>query len=106
MDISDIWTLSATERKVLVKYWEALLRDQWINDMSVYGESANEIQLELNNLRSEFNARIIETRDVVGITTTGLARCGSLLNRVQSKTLICEEAGEVLEVSCDLWRHY
>jgi hypothetical protein len=102
LQISDIWDLSLAERKTLVQHWEALLRDQWINRMSFYGERIDEIQLELDAIHSEFNARVIEKMHVVGITTTGLARYGSLLKRVQSKTLICEEAGEVLEVSGDM----
>lgn len=96
--IPDIWVLSQAERRVLVEHWEERLRAEWIDRMSVYGESSDEIKLELNTLQSEFDARVIEKVDVVGITTTGLSRYGSLLKRVQSKTLICEEAGEVLEV--------
>jgi hypothetical protein len=97
--IPDIWALTQRERRILVQHWEERLREEWIDGMSVHGESADEVQLKLNTLQSEFNARVIEKVDVVGITTTGLARYGSLLKRVQSKTLICEEAGEVLEVS-------
>jgi len=41
---------------------------------------------------------LLERVDVIGLTTTGLARYAPLLDRVASKTLICEEAGEVLEV--------
>jgi hypothetical protein len=99
LQVPDIWLLSLTERKTLVQHWETLLRDQWINRMSFYRERIDEIQLELNSVHSEFNARVIEKMHVVGITTTGLAKYGPLLKRVQSKTLICEEAGEVLEVS-------
>jgi hypothetical protein len=99
---SNIWLLSLDERKVLVQHWERLLQNEWIDMLSAYGERADEIQAESNILQSEFNARVIEKADVIGLTTTGLARYGSLLKRVQSKTLVCEEAGEVLEVSTNM----
>ena len=53
---------------------------------------------KLDTVRSEYNRRLLERVDVIGLTTTGLARHAPLLNRVEAKTLICEEAGEVLEV--------
>lgn len=41
--------------------------------------------------------RCLQQAHVIGVTTTGLARELSLLRKIRSKVVVCEEAGEVLE---------
>ncbi|KJZ68337.1 hypothetical protein HIM_12270 [Hirsutella minnesotensis 3608] len=41
--------------------------------------------------------RCLQQADIVGVTTTGLARNLDLLRRLHCKVMLCEEAGEVLE---------
>lgn len=48
-------------------------------------------------LKSELDLRCLLAANIIGVTTTGLARNLELLRRVRSKALLCEEAGEVLE---------
>lgn len=45
----------------------------------------------------EVRSRCIEGADVVGMTTSGAARELTMLRKLSSKVLVCEEAGEVLE---------
>lgn len=94
----NIWDLSRSERIRLAEYWARLLREDWIDRALVQAENFTDAELKLNTLKSEYKARTLENVDVIGLTTTGLARNTSLLQRIGSKTLICEEAGEVLEV--------
>jgi hypothetical protein len=97
---SDIWDFSKDERKLVLRHWENLLRQDWIDELLVRARSHKDEVEKLQNLRSEYSRRLLEKVDVIGITTTGLARYAPLLDHVQAKTLICEEAGEVLEVVC------
>ncbi|KAK9777637.1 putative NF-X1-type domain-containing protein [Seiridium cardinale] len=46
---------------------------------------------------SEARVKILREFDVIGVTTSGLARFHDMLSQVMSKVVICEEAGEVLE---------
>lgn len=46
---------------------------------------------------SQIDRRVLQTADVIGVTTTGLARRISVLRRVRCKVIICEEAGEAME---------
>ncbi|ETS75417.1 hypothetical protein PFICI_12361 [Pestalotiopsis fici W106-1] len=46
---------------------------------------------------SNVRARILREYDVVGVTTSGLAKFRDMLSSVGSKVVLCEEAGEVLE---------
>lgn len=96
---SDIWSFSRSERKALIQFWEQSIRQDWIDKLVALAQDHRDAANVLDTLNSEYSRRILETADVIGLTTTGLARNGSLLHRVNSKTLICEEAGEVLEVS-------
>jgi superfamily I DNA and/or RNA helicase len=41
--------------------------------------------------------RVLQTADVIGVTTTGLARRIETLKHVKCETVTCEEAGEVME---------
>lgn len=95
---ADIWEFSRDERTLVLRHWESQLRQDWIDELVVRAQQyQNELEL-LETVRSEYNRRLLEKVDVIGLTTTGLARYAHLLDRVQAKTLICEEAGEVLEV--------
>ena len=49
------------------------------------------------DIYDEFDRRVLETAEVIGVTTTGLAKRISILRHVSVKVVICEEAGEVLE---------
>ena len=95
---ADIWDFTRKERHLVLTHWEGLLRQDWIAELLVRAESYQEELGELEILRSEYNRRLLEKVDIIGLTTTGLASYAPLLDRVEAKTLICEEAGEVLEV--------
>jgi superfamily I DNA and/or RNA helicase len=45
----------------------------------------------------EVDRRVLADVDVIGVTTSGLARRISVLRHIESRVVICEEAGEVLE---------
>ena len=95
---ADIWDFSKAERILVLGHWESLLRHDWIDDLLGRAQSYQDELEKRETLRSEYHRRLLEKADVIGITTTGLARYAPLIDRVEAKTLICEEAGEVLEV--------
>ena len=96
---ADIWEFSKDERTLILRHWESQLRQDWIDELVVRAQGYQDELEKLETVRSECNRRLLEKVDVIGLTTTGLARYAHLLDRVKAKTLICEEAGEVLEVS-------
>ena len=95
---ADIWDFSQSERRLVLTHWKEALRQDWIDELVERAKMFEEKSGELEALLSEFNRRLLETVDVIGLTTTGLASYAPLLDRLGSKALICEEAGEVLEV--------
>ena len=50
-----------------------------------------------DNVHNDLDIRCLKQAKVVGLTTSGLARVQSMLGRLNSKVLLCEEAGEILE---------
>ena len=93
----DLDGMSRDERRRLFKFW---VKDM-IGDISealhrflVQFRSNSE---QLRRVRQEKELRCLSQAKVIGVTTTGLARHSEILGRVRAKTLICEEAGEILE---------
>ncbi|RYP92615.1 hypothetical protein DL770_001257 [Monosporascus sp. CRB-9-2] len=94
---ADLWAMTNTERVLLHDYW---LRDiQSALAASIVKE--NQLYAERKGMRErvlrEVDLRCLSQADVVGVTTTGLARSTDLLRKLRCKVMLCEEAGEVLE---------
>jgi hypothetical protein len=96
---ADIWEFSRDERTLILRHWDDRLRQDWIDEIVVRAQGYQDESEKLVAVRSECYRRLLERVDVIGLTTTGLARYAPLLDRIESKTLICEEAGEVLEAT-------
>lgn len=95
---ANIWDFSRSERKRILSHWKGVLAQDWTEEVVQHSQNFEEERAKLEELRSEYNRQLLEAADVIGLTTTGLARYAPLLDHVGAKTLICEEAGEVLEV--------
>jgi hypothetical protein len=96
---TDVWQFSQDERSRILRHWENQLRQDWVDEIVVRAQDYQNEKNKLDAVRSEAHRRLLEKVDVIGLTTTGLARYAPLLDRIESKILICEEAGEVLEVA-------
>lgn len=96
---TDIWDLSESERKQVIRHWESQLREKWLGEVDILNQRRTKAVHDLGELNSKYRERLLRQADIIGLTTAGLAKNASLLEMVNPKTLICEEAGEVLEVS-------
>ncbi|KAM3422161.1 hypothetical protein BST61_g2531 [Cercospora zeina] len=82
-----------------------LMRDSWVEeltssiylDLEVELSTFNNCRAAMDALRGDRDLRVLSDANVVGITTTGLARQINTLSKLPSKVLVVEEAGEVLE---------
>ncbi|KAK0931386.1 hypothetical protein LTR91_000335 [Friedmanniomyces endolithicus] len=82
-----------------------LIRDAWVKDM--HTELQNKLRTamaaydtlkkQLDAIRTELDLRVLRQANIIGVTTSGLARNLDLIRRTGAKVLVCEEAGEVLE---------
>lgn len=97
LEQSDLWEMNQPERLVLFEYWMKRIRDPIILLISeLHEEYSGHIQ-ERSKVSNEVSIRCLGQANVIGLTTTGLAKNIKLLRSLSSKVLLCEEAGEVLE---------
>lgn len=94
---ANIDELSLQERKLLHQYWLEEIRADLHAQAKRLLSSYHTTKSEYNNIRDELDLRCLRNADIIGITTTGLARNLKMLRRIRSKVILCEEAGEVLE---------
>ncbi|KAF2500633.1 P-loop containing nucleoside triphosphate hydrolase protein [Lophium mytilinum] len=89
--------MTLQERQATHEYWLRDARESLeINFLSAV-ELYNEHKKEHDRIRNELDLSCLQQANVIGVTTSGLARNIDLLRRLQAKVLVCEEAGEVLE---------
>jgi DNA polymerase III delta prime subunit len=89
--------LSQKERKELYQIWTKEVI-KLVHDKVTQLCSAHHIaKANFDNVRDEVDLRCLADADVIGVTTSGLARNLNMLRKLQSKVVMCEEAGEVLE---------
>lgn len=93
----NIHRLSLQDRHRLMEHWMQEMREDG-TDRACESIKSAEIRCQLlSNIHDDLDRRVLETADVIGVTTNGLAKKISTLKRVRCKVVICEEAGEVME---------
>ncbi|THY95297.1 hypothetical protein D6C92_04467 [Aureobasidium pullulans] len=95
--VDDLYDLSHVERRKLYNHWLRRAKKPVLDAIMDRVEQFEDLRSNLDNIRNELDLRVLEQAEVIGVTTSGLARNLGLLRRLRSKILLCEEAGEVLE---------
>lgn len=93
----EVHSLNVAERCALVERWLSEIRVDALADLSGTVDDADKCYTTLNKVHDEADRRVLAGADVIGVTTSGLAKRISVLKHVSSKVIICEEAGEVME---------
>ncbi|KAJ4399128.1 hypothetical protein N0V91_009660 [Didymella pomorum] len=92
-----VHALNMAERCTLMQRWLSEIQVDALEDLSGTVDDAEECYTTLNKVHDEADRRVLSGADVIGVTTSGLAKRISVLRHVSSKVIICEEAGEVME---------
>ncbi|RYP08153.1 hypothetical protein DL764_002060 [Monosporascus ibericus] len=95
--VRNVQSLSCAERRMLIELWTQELQRDAAEEFFELIKDAQATQRYLTNVHEEINRRVLQNADVIGLTTSGLAKNISTLQHVRSKVVICEEAGEVME---------
>jgi hypothetical protein len=90
-------SLTNHERILLHRYWIKAIRDPIIVKLARLNQNYNDAVRRRDEIRGDVDMRCLNDADIVGVTTTGLARNLNLLRKMRCKVMLCEEAGEVLE---------
>ncbi|KAL2754249.1 hypothetical protein ACRALDRAFT_1049711 [Sodiomyces alcalophilus JCM 7366] len=94
---TDINSLSPLERWAMAETWLARAREQQTGRLLERLNEANELRRAINKVHDDISRRTLLQADVVGVTTTGLARNMAMLRHVRPKVVVCEEAAEIME---------
>ena len=94
---ADIYSLGPPERRMVADHWLQQAQAEHTERLFQDITDVEEIRDKLNTFHDEVNRRALLTTDIIGITTTGLAKDVSTLRRLRAKVVVCEEAAEVLE---------
>ncbi|KAB0383722.1 hypothetical protein FD755_005639 [Muntiacus reevesi] len=96
-EIQDVWQLDLNSRWQLYRLWlqmyQADTRRKILNYERQYRTSAE----RMAELRLQEDLHILKDAQVVGMTTTGAAKYRQILQKVEPRIVIVEEAAEVLE---------
>ncbi|KAK5129238.1 hypothetical protein LTR08_003723 [Meristemomyces frigidus] len=95
-----ILNMTGRERRRLYDYWLVEMKEDLHNRLNIALRAYNGLKAKLDDIRTELDLRVLRQANIIGITTSGLARNLNLLRRINAKVLLCEEAGEVLESHC------
>ncbi|KAK0303252.1 hypothetical protein LTR82_017616 [Friedmanniomyces endolithicus] len=89
--------MSGQERRKLYSLWLTDIRVDLLDKLRTAMASYNQAKTQLDAVRTEQRLRVLKQANIIGLTTSGLARNLDLIRRTGAKVLLCEEAGEVLE---------
>ena len=89
--------LSALDRARVINFWLSNIRRTITDDLFESVKESRDFRQEIANIHEEVDRRVLQTAQVIGVTTTGLAGRISTLRHVNCKVIICEEAGEIME---------
>lgn len=91
------WIGNDPERQDQTHYWIRQMTDEVTTNLSDEYCKYVESKRDMDKISNELHLRCLQAADIIGLTTTGLARNIDLLRRVKAQTLVVEEAGEVIE---------
>lgn len=94
---SSLMDLTHPERQKLHRHWIKDIRDPIIADIIRSHKIYEQAKKQRDLIRQEARHRCLQQANVIGVTTTGMARDLHLLRKLRAKIVVCEEAGEVLE---------
>ncbi|XP_068120429.1 NFX1-type zinc finger-containing protein 1 [Hyperolius riggenbachi] len=95
--IGDIWTLDPNSRWKLYRYWIQLYQLDIRLKILTHEQKYQELADRLAELRQRQDLQLLQQATVIGMTTTGAAKYRRILQEVQPRIVIVEEAAEVLE---------
>lgn len=92
-----LFDLTHQERDKLYEHWQKEIQDRMIEDILEVHREHEHAKKQRDLIRQEIRHRCLQQAEIIGVTTTGMARDLHLLRKLRSKIVVCEEAGEVLE---------
>ncbi|KAI2471127.1 P-loop containing nucleoside triphosphate hydrolase protein [Annulohypoxylon bovei var. microspora] len=97
LENQDPMSLSQQERSLVCKEWASIVVTELENEFISLHNVHQRAKKRYDKIFGEMDLRVLGDADIIGVTTTGLAKNLEMLRKLDTKVLLCEEAGEVLE---------
>ncbi|KAF5628884.1 NFX1-type zinc finger-containing protein [Fusarium sp. NRRL 52700] len=94
---TNIGLLSSEEKWFIVEYWLEQQHQEQIGRLFESLDDAEEKRKTIQRTHDAVDQRTLARADVIGITTTSLAKQIEMLRSLKIKCVMCEEAGELRE---------
>ncbi|KAH6916253.1 CbxX/CfqX family protein [Coprinopsis sp. MPI-PUGE-AT-0042] len=92
-----IWSMPPEERMKKYKAWQEALEREQKDALYEIGKSYNEFQDKLDRAWSSRDIKLLQSKRIIGCTTTAAAKYGFTLQAAAPQVVLVEEAGEILE---------
>ncbi|XP_038052474.1 NFX1-type zinc finger-containing protein 1-like [Patiria miniata] len=92
-----IWKLDLSDRWRLYRLWVKRYKDRHGARLVEHRERFEAFSKERETLKAQGDLEVLREANVIGMTTTGAARCRNVLQRLGPRIVVVEEAAEVLE---------
>ncbi|KAM4026833.1 NFX1-type zinc finger-containing protein 1-like [Anomaloglossus baeobatrachus] len=96
-NISDIYVIPIYKRWKIYRMWRQKVMEAIPSEIFKLEDDYQILINRLAEVRNQTDCAILQRADVIGMTTTGAAKYRKLLQVVQPKIVVVEEAAEVLE---------
>ncbi|XP_053575344.1 NFX1-type zinc finger-containing protein 1 [Bombina bombina] len=95
--VDDLWSLDMSSRWRLYRLWLQLYQTEIRQKILTHEQQYQEASDRLMELRLQEDLQLLKQAKVIGMTTTGAAKFRKILQEVEPRIVIVEEAAEVLE---------
>ncbi|CAL1546920.1 unnamed protein product [Lymnaea stagnalis] len=96
-EITDVWKLPLRDRYKLYKYWVLERKKKLSENLKILSTEYQTVLQRKKEALGYKDIAILEKAKVIGMTTTGAAKYRKVLQAVECRIIIVEEAAEVLE---------
>jgi hypothetical protein len=94
---SDVWTWGMHERRAALAKWSSEIRLDRVKALARAQKSYSDTLKKIDALKEEADVDVLKRVQIIGMTTSGVAKYQQKIAAVAPRVVICEEAGEVLE---------
>jgi hypothetical protein len=96
-DAPDVWGMRYADRQAKMKSWGAEILKEQAQHISTLGRDYNRCMHDLSRKFSEKDAATLNSKRIIGCTTTAAAIYRESIQAASPDILLVEEAGEILE---------
>ncbi|CAH0482405.1 unnamed protein product [Peronospora belbahrii] len=93
----NVWMWSLAKRRDALAEWVSAIRGEHVGELVTAQKEYWDIVNKINVVKEQADVDVLKRVQVIGMTTTGVAKSQQKITAIAPPVVICEEAGEILE---------